>query len=206
MRIVLAFVLLVACADGIAQDIHKCRADDGSVSYQDEPCAAGAELDAPMIDLSQPQVPPARPVVREDDPPPAFVIERADPADEPPPSLFRCVRYDGQESVVTDQPVVKRYFVPAWAVVSEMEGNQVGRANTKRQPAPNVLNAPPQVATGYVWVEDRCYEMPLDDACEYWRAEANEADRLGRIAFEAERKELEAREVDFRTKFDTYCR
>ena len=191
---------------GLAADVHKCRAPDGSVAYQDEPCATGAELDAPILDLSQPQAPPPKPVVREDAEPPAFMIERADPADAPPPPLFRCVRYDGQESVVTDQPEVKRYFVPAWAVVSELEGNQVGRANTKRQPAPNVLNAPPQVATGYVWVEDRCYQMALDDACEYWRVESNEADRLGRIEFDAERRELEAREVDFRGKFEAFCR
>ena len=209
MRRVAAFLALPClafAAEGAAQSVHKCRADDGSIAYQDEPCASGAELEAPVLDLTQLQVPPAQPVAREDDPPPAFVIERADPADTPPPPLFRCVRYDGQESVVTDQPVVKRYFVPAWAVVSEMESNQVGRANTKRQPAPNVLNAPPQVATGYVWVEDRCYELSLDEACEYWRVESNEADRLGRIAFDAERKELEAREVDFRARFETYCR
>ncbi len=70
--------LLLACPPATGAPIVKCRADDGSIFYQDSPCKTGIELRDFDIDSSTVSVVPGSPV-RSTSPPAAARRPRAEP-------------------------------------------------------------------------------------------------------------------------------
>ena len=57
-------LLLAACASAASAGVYKCARDDGTVMYQEEPCAAGRELrdferDPPSVSVVPFRIPPS---------------------------------------------------------------------------------------------------------------------------------------------------
>ena len=164
--------------------IHKCRDADGTVHYQDRPCPPGTAQPLPPIARDE-GVPPAvaatpAATARAEPVPPhepdaAFVA--------PPPALYRCTRYDGQESYVTEDPVPRRYQVPLWTIVGD-----AGAAGS-----------------AYTWVEDRCRQMSPRQQCEHWRARRSEVGTRRRQAFREELARLDAEYAALRAQLAAHC-
>lgn len=164
--------------------IHKCRDADGTVHYQDRPCPPGTAQPLPPIARHGgvaivPGATPAAPArgepvaPRESDA--AFVA--------PPPAMYRCTRYDGQESYVSDDPVPRRYQVPLWTIVGD--AGAAGGA--------------------YTWVEDRCRQMSPREQCTHWRTRRSEVGTRRRQAFRDELARLDAEYAALRAQLSAYC-
>ena len=149
-----SLVVLLLTGFAASAQVHKCRDADGHLSYQDEPCPPGTSQPAPYI------APPPAYV-----PPPADAVPLAPLADDeanyayappppPLPELYRCTRYDGQESYVSSDPTPRVYQVPLWAVLPDMTSSGVGGMSTSRG------SASPEALTAYTTVADTCRPMP----------------------------------------------
>lgn len=192
-----ALVLLAWSRAAAASDVYKCRAADGRISYQDQPCATGEEQPLPRLPRDpRTPTPPATPA-----PPPTSVDAPAPPppaAPPPPlPATYLCTRYDGQESYLTDDPVPRRYQVPVWAM---LPGSGVsGGLSARRNPPLGTLGA------AYTWVEDRCRRLDRDALCAYWEAREDAVRRALRTAFSDTRPALESERTTLREQLATHC-
>lgn len=146
-------------AAGSTVTVFRCVDAKGRVTLQDEPCPKGSE--DTRRDMVRPRDPPRSSTPRRA--PPEPVIYEA-PAEEPrfqrelipPPPMYRCTSYDGNERFSESydpnprcEPLVLYY------------------------PYPNSLT--PAQALGCRWVEDSCVRLSDDAACERWKAQRKEA-------------------------------
>lgn len=183
-----AGLVLWLCAGAcLARDpIYKCAGTDGAIQYRDTPCPAGTGLPAPRVDPGPAYPPPQPPAASAATPASAAVATgHAAPAlpTPPPPQLYACERYDGQERYVTDDPVPRRYQVPLWAVMSDAD----------------------RMGAAYTWVEDRCRAMTLPQQCAHWNARRGEIGPRRRLAFRDELARLDAELAELRRVVDAYC-
>jgi hypothetical protein len=139
--------------------LHRCTDAKGRITWQDDPCPKGsADLAREMI---RPQDPPKS--ARRAPPPAAVAV--APPPDEPapaprewlpPPAMYRCTSYDGDERFSESydpnprcEPIVVYY------------------------PYPNYVN--PSQAASCRWVEDSCVRLTDRESCARFRAKKVEA-------------------------------
>ena len=162
--------------------IHKCATAQGLV-YQDAPCPLDATpLETPRLDDTRGLAGAApAPAMRPVDPP-------GDPAPPmrtyaPPPPLFRCERYDGQERYVTEDPAPRRYQVPLWTVVGD--AGPAGGA--------------------YTWVEDHCWPMSPREQCAHWHERRGAIAQRRRLAFRDELARLDDELADLRARVAAHC-
>lgn len=165
-----------------ADAIHKCRGSDGSLHYQDEPCAPGTALTTPVISAAPDYEAPVAPAL-----PDGAVVEPPHdatplPPRAPLPPLFRCQRYDGQERYVTAESAPRRYQVPLWTVV------RAGAAGG-----------------AYTWVEDRCAPMTTREQCAHYAARRSEISTRRRSAFREELARLDDELTSVRGVLDAHC-
>lgn len=146
-----------------ASQIYKCKLPTGVVSFQEKPCARGTHLKTIVV----PTVPPAagKPVAvlstnASVPPPPGSVAPpaaaspsavppAAPPLAMPPAPYYRCTRADGS-NYYTGSPVPRRYEAAAASVTD-----------------PSVSLGP--ASAGMVWMEERCAEVPLSEACAHYQ-------------------------------------
>ncbi|HVF34665.1 MAG TPA: DUF4124 domain-containing protein [Candidatus Saccharimonadia bacterium] len=181
-----ALLVVFGCPAATAADaIHKCRGADGSLHYQDEPCAPGTALPTPIIATAPEYEAPSEPALpahsgmdaaRTDVPQPR-------PPRAPPAPLFRCERYDGQEQYVTADPQPRRYQVPLWTVVGEAGA----------------------VGSAYTWVEDRCAPMTGREQCAHLAARRGEIATRRRTAFREELARLDDELARVRADLAAHC-
>ena len=131
--------------------VHRCVNTRGQVTLQGEPCPRGSRDDAREMLRPKDPAPRARPrpapapIVAMDGPPPlpprAFI---------PPPPMYRCTTYDGDERFSESydpnprcEPLVIYY------------------------PYPN--NLTPAQALGCRWVEDSCVRLTDKASCDRWK-------------------------------------
>jgi hypothetical protein len=192
-----ALVLATAAGSATAQAVYKCRAADGSIAYQDQPCA-GETLPTP--ELAPPPSDPWRP-----ESPTVAITDvaamNADtaPAPEPPPlpRLYRCTRENGSDYISADGNPPPRY-VPAWVL-----GATSTRSNLPRSEARTRWDA--GVGGAYVAWQDRCVPLGHAAICAHWRAEfAGRRKDAGRTFF-AEREAAEADVEALRAQLRTHC-
>jgi hypothetical protein len=146
--------------------LHRCTDAKGKITWQDDPCPKGSEdVVREMIRPQDPPKPtrkprPAKPVVLapEPEPPPALreLI--------PPPAIYRCTSYDGDERYSESydpnprcEPIVVYY------------------------PYPNYIN--PSQGLSCRWVEDSCVRLSDREACAHFRKKKIEAASLLQRAF-----------------------
>lgn len=197
-RPIAALMLAAAAGAAGAQSVYKCRAADGGIAYQDQPCA-GETLPAPAIapppsDPWQPQAPVATTAGT------GAVDAEPLPAAEPPPPLprlYRCTRENGSDYVSADGNPPPRY-VPAWVL-----GATSTRSNLPRSEARTRWDA--GVGGAYVAWQDRCVPLGRAALCAHWRAEFAERRKDAGRTFFAEREAAEADVEMLRGQLRTYC-
>ena len=138
--------------------VHRCTDAKGRVTLQDEPCPKDSRSES--REMTRPKDPPkSRPIPVLAPPIDALPDEPAPMARReliPPPPMYRCTSYDGNERFSESydpnprcEPLVLYY------------------------PYPN--NLTPAQALGCRWVEDSCVRLSDRSACERWRAKKQEA-------------------------------
>ena len=141
--------------------VHRCTDARGRVTLQDDPCPAGSReetramtrpKDPPVsskaVRVAETPAMPQPDILVADDPPPRLPI--------PPPPMYRCTSYDGDERFSESydpnprcEPLVIYY------------------------PYPNQLT--PQQALGCRWVEDSCVRLSDRAACDRWKQKRKDA-------------------------------
>ncbi len=194
----LVLTLTLASLPLMAQDVYKCRARDGAISYQDRACAADAvSLDAPS--LPKTYAPPPPPGDQEQasaaDPsgiaPPQVARIRVE---DPLPQMYRCVSPDGS-SYVSSDPAPRGRYVPLWTLGYGSYGTGLtqGRGD-------------PRLGAAYTYVEDRCRSMPRGELCGYWKQRADETRSERRHAFKDRRALLDQEYAGTRDALARFCR
>ena len=159
-----------AAQDGKAGEavvtLHRCTDAKGKITWQDDACPKGSE--DVVREMIRPQDPPksarksrmvAPPVLAPPPEPPAPLRELL-----PPPAMYRCTTYDGDERYSESydpnprcEPIVVYY------------------------PYPNYVN--PTQGLSCRWVEDSCVRLSDRAACDRFRAKQKEAVSLLQRAF-----------------------
>jgi hypothetical protein len=200
LQLVLGLALGVLTANtAYAQAIRKCEQADGSIAYQDRPCAPGRELEPPVI-LPAPMFDAA--------PPPSAASAAApsqrlafestwSPPPPPLPALYRCTKPDGS-SYVSSDPNPAPVYVPAWVV-----GATTTTSNLRRTPAREAFDR--QIGGAYVLVQDRCRPMPRAELCAYWKQRYDAVRAASGRTFFDERVANEQEAHGLRDQLATWC-
>lgn len=201
------------CACAQAQ-VYKCTATDGSVAYQDRPCARGqrqALVDVP----SRPPpgyVPPsagsAPPDVDADAPAPplpAFV-----PPPAPLPELYACVGAVNGKRYLTRNPPGP-YLAPLGAMgyppqsLAGAYGAPDGAGVSAPEVAPRPRIGGPRIGAGMVEVQDACMPAPRAEVCDFVQREYDENHARLRRAMPGEQPPYEQRERELEARLRS-CR
>ncbi|MCB1588719.1 MAG: DUF4124 domain-containing protein [Xanthomonadales bacterium] len=150
--------LLTLASTAQAGVVYKCRNDNGSIGYQEQPCRPGKLIKKITTDPAPRTPPPPAPA---NSPKPAAPKPEARPAAPPPPAppsaparpsvAYKCTDYKG-DSYYSASLQPRRHNVPLYAL---------------EQPPP----LPPGGALSpeaRIWVEDSCVEVPVREACNYY--------------------------------------
>lgn len=154
---------------------YRCTGANGSVSFQDKPCAGGQQSQPFQYERAPVEPDPAAapaeaaaaPAPAEADKP---AISATPPPRPPPPVLFRCVRADNEKVYFSETGQTQPYQVPAGVVglPGSRLGDQVrGSAPESNRPAV----AAPNIATAFVAVQDRCDQLTPAEACRELRGQ-----------------------------------
>ena len=147
--------------DAATVTVHRCTNARGQVTLQDDPCPAGSHEETRA--MTRPKDPPvnSRAVRVQDTPamPQPEVLSPRQPAPRlpiPPPPMYKCTTYDGDE----------RYS-------ESYDPNPRCEPMVIYYPYPNQLTT--QQALGCRWVEDSCVRLSDRAACERWIEKRKEA-------------------------------
>ena len=201
-----ALALALAAGAAEAVPIYKCRAPDGSLTYQDSPCPAGTEQPAPKIAPPPMVVPPVPELATGGEPrPKQGDFQPAQERPPPPPALYRC--YDGVtgKDSVTETPQQNLRYVPLWTVVPSAGYFGAVTADVRAGQAPTGGGVSAGAYGQYTAVQDHCYRMALEDKCAYWGQHVDEVRSQRRLAFKDRRGGLEQEEAGLRALLATYC-
>ena len=196
-----AVALALAAFAAQAVPIYKCRAPDGALTYQDNPCPEGTEQPAPRIappPAYQPPAPQMPPLAGQAPVKGDFQPVRDEPP--PPPMLFRC--YDGVtgKGYVSDYPQQNLRYVPLWTVMPS--GSSLGGLSA------GILPPDPGVTASlanYTEVQDRCHQMSVGELCGYWGQHVDEVRAKRRRAFKDTRAQLEQEEAYLNEMLAAHC-
>ncbi|TDR48904.1 hypothetical protein DFR29_101528 [Tahibacter aquaticus] len=201
--IVLAGCALAQSGAAATNTGYRCTGANGSVSFQDKPCAGGQQ--SKPFEYDRTAAPPgegaapAEPAPIEESPPlqkPA--ISAVPPPRPPPPILFRCVRADNEKVYYSETGQTQSYQVPAGVV--GLPGSRLGdqvrmSAPESNRPAVAAPGGAASIATAFVTVQDRCEQLTPAEACRALRAQLEENLDKQRRADKSERPGLEAEAI-----------
>jgi hypothetical protein len=191
-----------------ATTVYECTAADGRVTYQDTPCPAGQRqrttqvADAPSAPthVMAPAAPTASP---EQGPPPAPSAPR--PA-APLPLMYACVRATDGKTYLSDHGDPAPYQAPYGVLgaeqlpLSEVYGADRGAAGISAPEANRGRVSPGLVANNYVWVQDQCRELDVEETCQALQDAYDQNEQKLRNAFKSQRPPLEKREAQLQAQ------
>lgn len=158
---------------------YRCTAANGTVSFQDKPCAGGQQSQSFQYDRA-PEPDPAAAPTDPAAPPPAEpevskpAISATPPPRPPPPILFRCVRADNEKVYFSETGQTQPYQVPAGVVglPGGRLGDQVrGSAPESNRPGVVAPGTAADIANAFVTVQDRCEQLTPAEACRGLRSQ-----------------------------------
>lgn len=206
----LPYCLIILVGGALAQPAaaatntgYRCTGANGSVSFQDKPCASGQQSKPFEYDRAE-VPPPSDAATAADAAPPAEsspqkpAISAVPPPRPPPPILFRCVRADNEKVYYSETGQTQPYQVPAGVV--GLPGSRLGdqvrmSAPESNRPAIASPGTAAGIATAFVTVQDRCDQLTPAEACRALRAQLEENLDKQRNAGKSERPGLEAEAV-----------
>lgn len=185
----LRIIFIAACLDAMlpahAADVYKCTKEDGTLAFQDTPCAA--DQTETTIHLAKP--PRAQPAPVAD----ADLMEPRDNPNKPLPAmhftksptdlpeLFNCVRAEDGTTYVSRDGSPPPHMVPlgilggpSQSLASAYGPGGIGVSAPGMRKTP--INRSPQaeVASDYVAVQDRCQPAPKEQVCIFLQQQYNE--------------------------------
>lgn len=205
----LLLCLLLPSTATLADDaVYKCTAANGSVTYQDKPCAKAQrqqrmDMPPPGPALASPPAAPqaaAEPSAPSPMPPPA--TPRA-----PLPAMFGCTRATDGKVYLSSNGYPEPYLAPfgMLGAVQMPLARAYGPAGGAGVSAPELNRGkitPGLVAGHYVWVQDQCRPLTYEETCHALRDAFDENARKLRRAFKSDRPPLEQREGELRAQLD----
>ncbi len=180
-RLVASIAILLGVAPWLSSQageitVYRCTGagTDAAVSLQDTPCPRGQDQETrrlvkPVDAPHAPSPPPSAPTPVEEPTPQELRITLVDPQ-----PLYDCQRYDGTR-YESESGVPERRWVPLWVLGMDPRAPPqmfgiVGRpqpAAPASQPGLTTATTDPALAYGVgAWVEDHCYRLPAQLACE----------------------------------------
>ncbi|HET7845586.1 MAG TPA: hypothetical protein VFL14_15620 [Xanthomonadales bacterium] len=186
-----ACLALLGLATGApAQALYKCRAPDGSLSYQDHACDADAEELVPPA-IAPPPRDPYVPKLPQREPVGAPVADVAPPPrpSRPLPRLYHCYKPEGGE-YTSESPNLQPRQVPLWTMdrYSPTFGRGLGASGAL-----------------YTTVVDQCRVLGRAETCAHVRKRLDEAEHDRRLAFNDTRDALEGEVADLREVIAANC-
>ncbi|HEY0232079.1 MAG TPA: DUF4124 domain-containing protein [Dokdonella sp.] len=169
-----------------AAGAYKCTRADGSVSFQDQPCAIGAKQQR----LSLPSDPYVAPAADDEQEPAADIPASTNvparsappPPRVPPPSFFLCSRYDGTR-YISQTGQGGGAAVP----FGVLEDAQAFGPNPPGRGGHQVSHLAAATAGAYVWVDDRCHRAAPQEACAYLQSQLDDVlARIRSVSMDAE--------------------
>ena len=205
----LGLVFHPAPVPAAAASVFRCTAADGSVAFQDRPCAAGERQQAVVL-APLPPPPPATADITPapaDEPPPAPPAPVATPAAEPPPRFDLCTRHDGSRYASRDGTggyslVPFGMLAGSGQDLAQAYGGRNGigvSAPGLRQP-PSIPAREAPLAGAYVRIEDECHPASPAEACSWLRSRLDDVEKRLRRAFSDTAPALEQERTTLRTE------
>lgn len=197
-----AVICIFVCAHAHAQ-VYRCTAADGSMSYQDRPCASGQKqkiLDVPSR-APPGYVPPAPATVATPGTPASASPSQGHvpPAPLPPlPEMYTCVGAVNGKQYLTRSPPPP-YLAPLGVLgyppqsLSQAYGAPGGAGVSAPELSKPRIGGP-RIATGMTEVQDYCLPATHAQICAYVQREHDDNHRKLRMAMPHEQPPLEQRE------------
>lgn len=198
--------MLVTCVPIAARaQVYRCTASNGSVAFQDKPCATGQQQK--MIDVPSrappgyvpPPVATSLPPVASALPPPAYVP----PPPAPLPVMYACVgAVNGKHYLARTPPAP--YLAPLGVMgypprsLSQTYGAPGGAGMSAPELAPKPRIGGPRIATGMTEVQDYCLPATQAQVCTFVQKQYDENDHALHLAMRSEQPPLEQREQALR--------
>lgn len=194
MRLVVLPVILFGLIAGATQatTVYECVGPEGSVRFQDRPCAAG-ERSRRRVLTDDPVPAPSRPEPRTlagTEPGPARHDEAPTPTQRAPPGGFLCQREEDGSRYLSDTGIGERRAVPL--AMLGIPGGSLGDAYARDRvgvSAPGLRQIPTdaspssQIGAAYVWIEDSCEPIDGWRRCAELQIEIADAERQLARAF-----------------------
>ena len=208
MRGILCLILLATGVCTEAADVYRCTAHDGSVGFQDRPCADNqTQHTLKLADDPPPPVAPADPVTIDDATAanPAVVVAPM-PA-YPPPDFFLCTRYDGSR-YLSEDGIGSRSAVPYGMLagsgrsLADAYGGKdgIGVSAPGLRPVPSIPAGHMPLAGAYVWIDDECHHAAPGEACAYLREQFDQVSRKLKRAFSDTAPQLRQEQASLRER------
>ena len=190
---------LAWCSRAAATTIYECTTTDGRVIYQDTPCGAGQQQRTMQVaDAPTAPRPPAAPAP-EAPPRPAAPPPARGPS-APLPVMYACVRATDGKTYLSDNGNPPPYQAPYGVLgaeqlpLSEVYGPDRGAAGISAPEANRGRVSSGLVANNYVWVQDQCRELDVEETCQALRDAYEQNEHKLDNAFRSQRPPLEKRE------------
>ena len=207
LRALLLMLIALMPATSLAATAYKCVDAHGAVSFQDQPCRAGAkQQEIRLKEFAPPPEPPATPAESASD---TYAYDAPDVAPPPPPpraeppDFYLCTRYDGTRYMSdTGEPGSALVPLGVLGVPGRSLADAYGGPNGIGVSAPG-LRTPPRVPAGSTpfggmstWVDDECHRAPPHEACAYLRQSLSDVRYKLTKAFSDTTPELKRQEAD----------
>jgi hypothetical protein len=205
----LLFAGLAWCGNAAATTIYECTTADGRVIYQDTPCGAGQQQRTMQV-ADAPAAPrPAAPPTSGAPPEPAAPPPARAPS-APLPLMYTCVRATDGKTYLSDNGNPPPYQAPYGVLgaeqlpLSEVYGPDRGAAGISAPEANRGRVTSGMVADDYVWVQDQCREMDVEETCQALQDAYDQNEHKLGNAFKSQRPPLEKREAQLQAQL-TNC-
>ncbi len=217
-RLPCIFLLAAVAAPGAhAGDVYKCTSPQGSIAFQDQPCAAGDKevvihtaappaTNGPSQDNIEGQTTAAPPLTSRS----AIPLPTSSPTQTPLRPLWICTRPEDGKQYVSHDGISQPRMVPAGilGVPGQSLSSAYGGRNGIGVSAPGLRKIPvdnsPQaaVAGAYVAIQDQCDRATAEQTCEYLHSERDQVHEKLRRAFKAEQAILQPQQDELDEQLD----
>lgn len=210
LRVLLGLGLLATGLAGTAAatTIYECTTANGRVIYQDTPCSAGQQQRTMQIAgapaAPRPPIPPAPASAPEPAAPPPARAPSVPSA--PLPLMYACVRATDGKTYLSDNGNPPPYQAPYGVLgaqqlpLSDVYGPDRGAAGMSAPEANRGRVTSGLVANNYVWVQDQCRELDVEETCQALRDAYDENEHKLGNAFKSQRPPLERREAQLQAQ------
>lgn len=186
--------------------VYECTAADGRVTYQDTPCPAGQRQHTMQVaDAPSAPSPPTAPPVPS--PPPEQASSPPAPRPTAPlPVMYTCVRATDGKTYLSDNGAPAPYQAPYGMLgaeqlpLSEAYGPDRGAAGISAPEANRGRVTSGLVANNYVWVQDQCRELGVEETCQALQDAYDKNEHALHNAFKSQRPPLEKREAQLQAQ------